>query len=124
VSSSPDMQPLRVVALPSIALDTPQPAQSAEAAPSPRPTQRRTPRTAVAPAPAPADALSGAVTRPTVQAARPVRRELSTLAAEPPARLLAGAAPAHDGRCSELLLRASLEPLGAGDAARLKRGCE
>jgi serine/threonine protein kinase len=124
VPASPDLQPLRVAAVPSIALDTPQPAQSAEAAPSPRPTQRRTPRPAVAPATAPADTLSGAVTRPTVQAARPARRELSTLAAEPPARLLAGAAPAHDGRCSELLLRASLEPLGAGDAARLKRGCE
>jgi hypothetical protein len=37
---------------------------------------------------------------------------------------MAEAAPARTGRCSELLLRASLEPLGAGEAAVLKKGCE
>lgn len=114
-----DVQPLRVVAVPSIALDAPQPARSAGAAPSPR----RTPRPAAAPAPARADPLFGTVSRPPVQA-RPARREAPALAAEPPARLLAGAAPSHDGRCSELLLRASLEPLGAVEAASLRRGCE
>ena len=137
VPAPADMPPLRGVPVPTIALDTPQPAQSsqsasqsaqsaqsAEAAPLPRPTPRRKPRLAVAPAPASADPAFDTASRPTVQAARPARREVPTLAAEPPARLLAGAAPAHGGRCSELLLRASLEPLGAGDAASLKRGCE
>lgn len=114
-----DLQPLRVVAVPSAGLDAPRPARSAVAAPS-----RRTPWPAVALAPAGADPLSGAVSRPPAQAARPARREVPTPAAEPPARLLARAAPSHDGRCSELLLRASLEPLGAGEAASLKRGCE
>ncbi len=115
-----DMQPLRVVAVPSIAIDAPEPARPAEAAASPR----RTPRPAVAPAPTRADPLFGTVSRPPVQAARPARREAPTLASEPPVRLLAGAASSHDGRCSELLLRASLEPLGPGEAASLKRGCE
>ncbi|VTU37238.1 serine/threonine protein kinase [Variovorax sp. RA8] len=119
VPAPADVQPLRVVALPSIALDAPEPAPYAEAAPSPR----RAPRPAVAPAPARADPLFGTVSRQPVQA-RPARREAPALAAEPPARVLASAAPSHDGRCSELLLRASLEPLGAAEAASLKRGCE
>jgi hypothetical protein len=38
--------------------------------------------------------------------------------------VVAAAAPARAGHCSELLLRASLEPLGAGEAAVLKKGCE
>ncbi|MGK6309907.1 serine/threonine protein kinase [Variovorax sp. DT-64] len=124
VPASPDMQPLPVVAVPSIVLDTPPAARSAGAAPLPPPAPRRKPRPAVASAPALDDPLFGTVSRPTVRAARPAQREVPALAAEPPARLLAGAAPAHDGRCSELLLRASLEPVGAGDAASLKKGCE
>ncbi|KWT75979.1 MULTISPECIES: serine/threonine-protein kinase [unclassified Variovorax] len=119
VPGAADVQPLRVVAVPSMAPDAPRPARSAEAAPSPR----RTPRPAGAPAAARADPLFGTVSRPPVQA-RPARREAPALAAEPPARLLAGAAPSREGRCSELLLRASLEPLGAVEAASLKRGCE
>jgi hypothetical protein len=59
-----------------------------------------------------------------VEPARPVRRETRTPAPDPPPSVVAAAAPAPASRCSELLLRASLEPLGAGEAAVLKKGCE
>ncbi|VTU38368.1 Serine/threonine-protein kinase F [Variovorax sp. PBL-H6] len=120
VPALPDMQPLRVVAAPSMAVDAPHSARSTE----PSPLPRSTPRPAAAPAPAGADPSFVTASRPPARAARPVRREAPALAAEPTARLVAGAASSRDGRCSELLLRASLEPLGASEAASLKRGCE
>lgn len=114
-----EVQTLRVVAVPSAPLDAPEPAAVAEALPSPR---RATPP-AVATAPAHVDPAVGKVARPSVQP-RPTRRETRPPVTEAPASVLAEAAPARSGRCSELLLRASLEPLGAGEAAVLKKGCE
>jgi hypothetical protein len=62
--------------------------------------------------------------RPPLEPARLARRETRTPTAEPAPSVVAEAAPARSGGCSELLLRASLEPLGAGEAAVLKKGCE
>ncbi|MDR6853886.1 serine/threonine-protein kinase [Variovorax guangxiensis] len=119
------VQTLRVVAVPSAPLDAPEPAAIAEALPSPR----HAALPAVAPAPARVDPLPNKALRSSVQASRqsaerPARRETRTPAAEPPPSVVAAAAPARAGHCSELLLRASLEPLGAGEAAVLKKGCE
>ncbi|VTU40901.1 Serine/threonine-protein kinase D [Variovorax sp. PBS-H4] len=117
VPAPPGMQPLRVVAMPSAAFDAAPPAPAVEPAPSARRTARP------APAPERADPAPGTA-HPPVRAARAPRREPAKPAAEPPPRLLAAAAPSDGGRCSELLLRASLQPLGAGEAASLRRGCE
>ncbi|NDZ13201.1 septum site-determining protein [Variovorax sp. WS11] len=121
------VQPLRVVAVPSAPLDAPEPAAIVEALPSPG----RAALPAVAAAPARVDPLSAKASRAPVQASRqpmeptrPARRETRMPAAEPPISVVAEAAPARNGHCSELLLRASLEPLGAGEAAVLKKGCE
>lgn len=121
------VQPPRLNAVPSAPLDAPESAANVQALPLPG--RAALPPVALAPAradPSP-DKASRSSVRPSRQAAepaRPVRRETRTPAPEPPPSVVAAAAPAPASRCSELLLRASLEPLGAGDAAVLKKGCE
>lgn len=94
-----------------------------------------------APDPVPRHAAASPASKPAVRApgepARAARREPRAPAAEPaaepaprrPVAVAVARAPQAEpapapGRCSELLLRASLEPLGAGEAAVLKKGCE
>jgi len=131
---SADALPLHPVALSRAApLDVPDAASMAASLSTALPV--------AAPDPVPRHAAASPASKPAVRApaepARAARREPRAPAAEPaaepaprrPVTVAVARAPQGEpapapGRCSELLLRASLEPLGAGEAAVLKKGCE
>lgn len=106
-------------------LDIPELDQAAEAPPLPSAVDVPS-----APEPAPAPVVAQPVRRKTVHAAGPApRREARRTASEaaaPPAleRLAPTAIAQGQSRCTDILQRASLEPLTSGEAAFLRKGCE
>jgi serine/threonine protein kinase len=109
--------------------DAPEVVRLAEPRPLPGPTALpEAPEPAPAPAPVAAEPVRRTVVRASTEPARPTRREARSPAGEQPARLAAAhVAPSETAqvpiKCTDILQRASLEPLTSAEAALLKKGC-
>jgi len=108
----------------------PSPAPAPTVVPAPAPAPDATPAPAPPPAaePAPAPAATAAPSPAPVAATKP-KREPRTAPAEPaarpaPERATPTNAAATRARCSDILQKASLEPLTASEAAYLRRECQ
>ena len=106
----------------------PAPAPAPDTTPAPAPPRAAEPAAEPAPVPAPVPAATAAPPPAPAAAAKP-RREPRSAPAEPAAR----PAPEHAtptnaaatrARCSDILQKASLEPLTASEAAYLRRECQ
>jgi serine/threonine protein kinase len=118
----PSPAPAPTVVSPPVPAPAPAPAPDATAAPAPPP--------AADPEPAPAPTALPAAPSPAPVAAAKPKREPRVVPAEPaahpapPERATPTNAAATRAKCSDILQKASLEPLTASEAAYLRRECQ